>query len=83
MADLRTLAAAVLGVAVGVLCLAFPGAVIRVQTAGRLPSDRRGEYGEESPAPARWRRLVQGIGVVVLAFGVYFGATALGVSPLA
>jgi hypothetical protein len=77
VADLRTLLAAVLGVGLGALLLAYPEAVIRIQTAGRLPHDRGGEYGSASSAPDRWRRLVQLLGVVVLVTGVYFGATAL------
>jgi len=73
--DVRTLLAAVLGVVLGVVLVAAPDAVIRVQTAGRLPSDRGGEYGTDSTVPTRWRRLVQGAGVVLVAGGLYFGYT--------
>ena len=77
MADLRTILAAVLGIGLGALFLAYPEAVIRVQTAGRVPHDRGGEYGSASSIPDRWRRLVQLLGVAVLVAGVYFGATVL------
>ena len=76
MVDLRTLLAAVLGVGLGALLVAYPEAVIRAQTAGRLPHDQGGEYGGSS-VPDRWRRLVRLLGVVVLVVGVYFGATVL------
>lgn len=75
--DIRTLLAAVLGVALGLVLLAFPSAVIRMHTAGRTPHDRRGEYGAESLPPTRWRRIVRGIGVAVLLLGIYFGVTLL------
>jgi hypothetical protein len=75
MVDTRTLLAAVLGVGLGLLLLAAPETVIRVQTAGRLPSDRGGEYGQEGEVPARWRRLVRVVGLAVLALGLYFGWT--------
>jgi hypothetical protein len=77
MADLRTLLSAVLGVALGLLLLAAPDAVIRAQTAGRLPPDRRGEYGSDSGVPTRWRRLTQAIGVALVLAGLYFGWAAL------
>jgi hypothetical protein len=77
MVDLRTLVAAVLGVGLGALLVAYPEAAIRAQTAGRLPHDRGGGYGSASSVPDRWRRLVQLLGVAVLVVGVYFGATVL------
>ncbi len=77
MVDLRTLVAAVLGIGLGALLVAYPEAVIRAQTAGRVPHDQRGEYGSASPVPDRWRRLVRLLGVAVLVIGVYFGATLL------
>ena len=82
-ADLRTLLAAVLGVGLGLLLLGYPEAVVRVQTAGRLPQDRSGEYGSDAAVPQRWRRLVQGLGLVALLAGIYFGARALGAGGLA
>ena len=77
MADLRTLLAAVLGLLVGVVCLVAPGAVVRVQTAGRRPTGRDGEYGTDA-VPDRWRRLVQAVGVGLVVAGAYFGYVALG-----
>ncbi|WP_435196065.1 hypothetical protein [Natronomonas sp. EA1] len=71
--DLRTLLAAVLGIGFGLVLIAAPEAVIRVQTAGRLPSDRRGEYGTDGTAPATWLWLLRVLGVAVLALGAYFG----------
>ncbi|WP_142857657.1 hypothetical protein [Salinigranum halophilum] len=76
--DLRTLLAAVLGVGVGLLFVAAPGSVIRVQTAGRLPSDRGGEYGDDAGVSARARWLVRGLGVALVTLGLYFGWVAFG-----
>ncbi len=77
MTDLRTFIAAVLGVGLGALLVAYPEVVIRAQTAGRVPHDRGGEYGSASSISDRWRWLVRLLGVVVLVMGVYFGATVL------
>jgi hypothetical protein len=77
MTDARTLLAAVLGLLLGAVCLAAPGAVVRVQTAGRRPTGRGGEYGTDA-VPDRWRRLVQALGVGLVAAGGYFGYVALG-----
>lgn len=86
MVDVRTLAAAVLGVALGVVCLAAPGTIVRIQTAGRVSHDRYGRYGEDGTSggdsgddgiPTRWIRLVQAVGVVLLVGGAYFGWTLL------
>jgi hypothetical protein len=52
MVDVRTLAAAVLGVALGLLFLAAPETIVQVQSAGRLPQDRRGRYGEDGVSEA-------------------------------
>jgi hypothetical protein len=76
MVDTRTLLAAVLGLLLGVVCLAAPGAVVRVQTAGRRPTGRDGEYGTDA-VPDRWRRLVQVVGVGLGVAGAYFGYVAL------
>ncbi|MFB6161584.1 MAG: hypothetical protein ABEJ61_10490 [Haloferacaceae archaeon] len=76
MPDLRTLLAAVLGVALGAVCLAFPDAVLRAQTAGRRPHDAGGEYGSAGTPPARWRRLVRLFGAVAVLAGGYFAVTA-------
>ncbi|MFB6173863.1 MAG: hypothetical protein ABEI39_04395 [Halobacteriales archaeon] len=77
MADLRTLLAAVLGVGLGAVLVAYPDVVIRAQTAGRLPHDRGGEYGD-SAAPGRWRLVVRALGVAAILAGAYFGWVALG-----
>ena len=74
MADLRTALAAVLGIGLGLVFLLYPDTVLRLNAVGRLPRDRRREYGGTAPAPARWRWIVRGIGVGILAAGVYFGA---------
>lgn len=86
MVDIRTLAAAVLGVALGAVCLVAPGTIVRIHTAGRLPQDRYGRYGEDGTSgddadeadggiPMRWIRLVQAVGVALLVGGAYFGWT--------
>ncbi|MFB6125490.1 MAG: hypothetical protein ABEJ59_05980 [Halanaeroarchaeum sp.] len=72
--DLRTLAAAVLGIAVGVLFVAAPDTLVQIQTAGRIPSERHGEYGTDATT-GRWRRLVQAVGVALLFGGLYFAWT--------
>jgi hypothetical protein len=77
MVDVRTLLAAVLGVGLGLVLVAAPDAVIRVQTAGRLPSDRGGTYGRDGGVPDRWRLFVRGIGMVLILGGLYFGWTVL------
>jgi hypothetical protein len=90
MVDIRTLAAAVLGVALGAVCLLAPGTIVRLHTAGRLPQDRYGRYGEDGTSgdssdaddaagalPTRWIRLVQAVGVVLLVGGAYFGWTVV------
>jgi hypothetical protein len=76
MVDARTLLAAALGILLGVVCLAAPDTVIRVQTAGRRPTGRDGEYGTDAVSD-RWRRLVQALGVGFVAAGCYFGYVAL------
>lgn len=73
--DLRTLLAAILGVVLGAVLVAYPDAVVRAQTAGRIPGQRDGEFGSDSPISERWRRLVQALGVVSFAGGLYFAWT--------
>jgi len=77
-ADLRTLLAIVLGAGLGLLLVARPDFVIRVQTAGRLPRDRGGEYGADAPGPDRWRSLVRLLGVACLLVAGYLAAGAVG-----
>ncbi len=70
--DLRTLLAAVLGILLGVFMIGFPGAIVRGYLVGRVPTDRYGAYGDDDGLPRRWRQLVRGAGVLVLAGGLYF-----------
>ncbi|MFB6105417.1 MAG: hypothetical protein ABEJ70_00450 [Halobacteriaceae archaeon] len=74
MTDFRTLLAAVLGVGVGLVLLAAPDAVVRVQTLGRVPR-RRGEYGADGDAPTWARALVRVVGTGLVLGGAYFGWT--------
>ncbi|WP_336002945.1 hypothetical protein [Halorientalis halophila] len=69
----RELLAAVLGVALGLGFLAFPGAVVRMYTAGRAP-DRHGEYGDDEP-PETWQWIARAVGVLLIAGGAWFGYT--------
>ncbi|XGI84100.1 hypothetical protein ACEU6E_02310 [Halorutilales archaeon Cl-col2-1] len=75
--DIRTLLSAVIGVVVGLVFLRFPEIVVRVNLGGRLPTDRRGEYGSDSEPSLRVRRLVQSVGVLLIIAGVYFGYSLL------
>jgi hypothetical protein len=74
--NFRTLLAAVLGVGLGLVFVAFPATVVRIQTAGRRPSGRGGEYGTDTVG-SRWRRVVQVVGVALVAVGLYFGASVV------
>lgn len=73
--DVRSLLAAVLGVAIGLLLVAAPEALVRVHAVGRVPGQRKGEYGTDDALSARTRRLVQLLGVACVAVGLYVGAT--------
>ncbi|WP_227376344.1 hypothetical protein [Haladaptatus halobius] len=77
MAGVRETLAAVLGIGIGILLVAYPEVFIRIQTVGRLPYDRGGEYGTTASLPTRWRRLVQLVGIGCLLFGVYLAVTAI------
>ncbi|WP_247009403.1 hypothetical protein [Halorientalis litorea] len=79
MVGTRELLAVVLGVGVGLFFVAFPDAVVRIQTAGRVPSDRGGEYGEDGDTPQTYRVLVRGVGALTILVGLYIGAGAFGV----
>ena len=70
--DARTVLAAVLGVGLGFVLIAYPEAVVRAQTAGRLPRDRGGEYGEDAGVSSRTRWIVQALGVLSVLLGFYF-----------
>ncbi len=72
----RELLSAVLGIGLGLVCLAFPGIIVRINTAGRMPEGRHGEYGDDA-VPAKWQWVVRGVGVVLLAGGGYFASTLL------
>jgi hypothetical protein len=74
--DPRTLAAAVLGVLLGGLFLAAPGAVLTAYRVGRAP-DRGGEYGSDDRG-GRVTLVVRAVGVALVAAGAYFGAVAAG-----
>jgi hypothetical protein len=78
MVDYRTLAAAVLGVGLGLVLIAFPEGVVRVQLVGRVPGDRHGEYGTDSGYSRRLLLAVRGIGVLVVLVGLFFGAQVAG-----
>jgi hypothetical protein len=73
MVDLRTLVAAALGIGLGLVMLARPGAVAAVHTVGRLPHDRGGRYGE-ARASDRTRLVVRIVGVALVAVGGWIGA---------
>jgi hypothetical protein len=64
--------AAVLGIALGLFLVAYPDAFLRIQTVGRVPGNRRGEYGEDQSFPRTWRLLVRAAGVLVVAIGLFF-----------
>ena len=75
--ELRTALAAVLGIGLGVVLLAYPEAVLRVQTAGRLPQDRGGEYGRDAETSRRLRLFVRALGAGFVLFGLYLGVSGL------
>ncbi|WP_299263563.1 hypothetical protein [Halorientalis sp.] len=72
----RELLSAVLGVGLGLVCLAFPGAVVRINTAGRVPGGRHGEYGDDA-VPEKWKWVVRVVGILLLAGGGYFAYTVV------
>lgn len=75
--DARSLLAAAIGVLLGAALVAFPDAVVRAKTAGRLPRDRGGAYGTDGDLPGRWRLVVRAVGVLLVVAGLYFGVTAV------
>jgi len=74
---IRDLLAAVLGIGLGLLLVVYPEAVVRVQTVGRVPGDRTGEYGQDATVPDTWRLIVRVLGVVVLGTGLFVGTRIL------
>lgn len=75
--DYRTLAAAVLGVGLGLVLVAYPEGVIRAQLVGRVPGDRHGEYGEDGERSDWLTTAVRVAGVACIAAGGYFAWTLL------
>lgn len=65
MPGTRELLAIVLGALMGIVAIAYPGALLSIQTAGTRP-DRRNEYGEGSATTNRAKRFVQLLGVLAL-----------------
>ena len=76
--DLRTALAGVLGVGLGLVLLARPGLFARTHSVGRLPGDRRSEYGADDRPDERSRRFVQAAGAVTVLLGLYFLAGGIG-----
>jgi hypothetical protein len=70
---LREAIAAVLGVAVGLLLVAYPAAIVRIHTAGRVPDGRHGDYGTDGAPPATWLWLVRAIGAVAILVALFIG----------
>ncbi|MFC7166619.1 hypothetical protein [Halospeciosus flavus] len=73
--DLRSLLAVVLGAALGVLCLAYPEGIVRVQLVGRSQR-RRGPYGEDE-FPQWMIHLVRVAGVALLGVAVFIAVQSL------
>lgn len=90
MYELREALAAVLGVLVGVLFVAYPGLVARLHTVGRMPRDRGGRWGDPGPVARDdggdqdegengsglgWLLwLFRGVGALFVLGGLYFAA---------
>ena len=81
MADYRTALAAVLGVGLGVVLLAYPSAVVRAHRVGRVPHDRGSPYGGAGEVPVRWRLVVRVAGAGLVLAGGSFAAGLLGWVP--
>ncbi|ACV46511.1 MULTISPECIES: hypothetical protein [Halomicrobium] len=77
--DTRTVLAAVLGVGLGLVFLAAPGAVRTAYSVGRSPQDRRGEYGSAERAGRRVHSLIRAVGAAFVLVGLYVGWQALAV----
>lgn len=74
----RMLLAGVLGIGLGLVFVAFPALIIRVHTAGRVPTDKGSDYGEGYQPPGSWLWVVRAVGLVMVVIGLYFGASVLG-----
>jgi hypothetical protein len=77
MWELREALAAVLGVALGVLFVAFPGLVVRIQTAGTRPDRQPGPTGEAPTDMGVWYWLIRGLGALFILGGLYFAVRPL------
>lgn len=73
MPGIRVALAAVLGIAVGALMVAFPEVVIRVQTAGSRPDRQPGPAGGASVG-GLWTAAIRVIGAAFLLGGLYFAS---------
>jgi len=73
----RELLAAILGIGLGLFLIVEPEAVIRTHTAGRVPTDRTGQYGEEAPVPDHWVLIVRVAGGIALALGLFLATRIL------
>lgn len=73
---LRETLAAVLGVGLGLVLLAYPQFVLRAHAAGRLPDE--GEYGSHGTPLSRWQPVVRVAGGGCVLAGLYFAAATLG-----
>jgi hypothetical protein len=69
MVGRREVIAPVLGVGLGILFVVHPEGLARVSGPGRLPRDRGGRYGEETPLIGGWRRVAQAVGVACISRG--------------
>jgi hypothetical protein len=65
MAGVRELVAIALGALLGLAAIAYPEALLRIQTAGTRP-DRRNDYGEGGTVSDRAVLVVRLLGVAVL-----------------
>lgn len=74
MAGVREFLAAVLGIVAGVFFVAFPGIVLRVQTAGTRPDRQPGPTGESPDLDGLWYWVIRAVGAVMLVGGLYFAS---------
>lgn len=68
----RQALAAVLAVGLGLVLVAYPEALVRVHTVGRVPNDRGGSWGEDGGLDSRWQWVIRAVGVVCVALGAFF-----------
>jgi hypothetical protein len=72
----RDLLAAVLGVLLGLLMIAYPQVIVQVHTVGRRPRTP-GPAGPDGDTDAKWLWLVRVLGVACLGVGAVIGAGLL------